>query len=188
MMVDLAGKTVVVLASGPSLTDEQIALVKRSGLITIAVNTTWEKARFCRVIWAGDFGWWKYNSDKIDISAERWCDNENAKKYGCRAHARAMKQVSNSGLLAVEWACASGAAIVIMVGFDASIEDGIHHHGPHDETPNPTEARCLKWIDQARRLRNFHSKKKIINCSTKTKIDAFPKRNLTDVLCSLNVI
>lgn len=188
MMVNLVGKTVAVLASGPSLSNKQIQLVERSGLITVAVNTTWEKSRFCHVIFAGDFGWWKHNAHKIDISAERWSGNENTKKYGCRFHERRIKPVSNSGLLAVDWCLWRGASLIILLGFDASTKNGIHHHGPHEKTANPNAGRCLRWIEQARQLKNFHKDRKIINCSAETEIDAFPKKNLTDVLCSLNLI
>jgi len=51
------GHTAVVVASGPSLTDEQIALVEHSDVLTIAVNNSYEKLQHPDAVYACDYLW-----------------------------------------------------------------------------------------------------------------------------------
>lgn len=183
------GEPAVVLASGPSLTQEQIDLCEKSKIKTIAINTTWEKARFCHVIYAGDYGWWKYNSKKIDIDVERYCCWEPAsKQFGAVFVPRPIQPSYNSGLNGIHIAYLKKANPILICGFDASVEKGIHHHGPHEKTTNPTQKRCNDWVKQARQLKNICEGTEIINCSIESRLDAFPRRPLEEMLCELGLI
>ncbi|MGQ6076331.1 hypothetical protein ACUNGR_13575 [Serratia sp. IR-2025] len=51
--------TVVCVASGPSLTAADCALVEASGLPAIAVNNSWRLIPACAVIYAADCCWWE---------------------------------------------------------------------------------------------------------------------------------
>ena len=54
------GRTVVVVASGPSLTDEQVALIGPN-VMTIAVNSSYTKLAHPDAIYGCDYLWWKHN-------------------------------------------------------------------------------------------------------------------------------
>lgn len=178
-----------VLASGPSLTKHQIQLVEQSKIKTVAVNTTWEAVPFCDVIYAGDYAWWLHNEAKINIKAERWTCSEPARtNFNAFYRKRTLTPTYNTGLLAVELAHFFGAAPVIMLGFDSSLENGVHHHGLHKKTPNPTAQRCAGWVNQAEAMRRILKDAEIYNCSENSAIEAFPKKDLEKTLCELGLI
>lgn len=187
------GLPCAVLASGPSLGFDDYAdvkLIKESGIKTIAVNSTWEHARFCDVIYGGDGVWWKYHHSSIDIPAERWtCSKGPVQLYNCRYRARHVKPGYNSGCNAVELAAnVFKASPVIMLGFDCSIKHGVHHHGKHKQTSNPTSDRTERWKPQFKSLRDKTKGATIYNCSRYSELGYFPRRDLKDVLCELGLI
>jgi len=184
------GEPCAVLASGPSLHENDIALIEKSGIKTIAVNTTWEKVRFCDVIYAGDGIWWKYNHSKIDIPAERWtCAKSPVHLYDCTYRARFIKPGYNSGANAIEVAAnVFKASLVIMLGFDCSVKHGVHHHGKHKHTSNPTADRAARWRPQFKNLREKTEGTEVINCSRFTEINSFPQRDLKELLCERGLI
>lgn len=188
--IDWTGKIVAVLASGPSLVQEDIELVKKSGIKTIAVNTTWEKVRFCDVIYAGDNVWWKHHHNSIDIDAERWCCAKAAViPYKCFYRDRKVKPGYNSGANAIELAAnVFKAKTILLLGFDCSVKNGIHHHGNHKNTPNPNERRCEQWKKQFKSLLDLCKNTEIINCSRYTEIKHFPIKKLDAALCELGLI
>jgi hypothetical protein len=182
------GEPVFVLASGPSLTLEDIETVRKSGFKTIAVNSTWEKARFCDVLFAADNTWWLENYDKIDILAARASLSYNAEQYqdAPRFPSRvAGKGGFNSGCIAIEYAVANDAGPVLMLGFDCSVKNGIHHHGKHKNLKNPDAGKCRIWMDQFALLRKLYKHAKIINCSRYTELKVFPRMSLEFMLESL---
>lgn len=179
---------VVVLASGPSLTLEDIELVERSKIKTIAVNTTWKKARFCDILYAGDLAWWKHNHESIDISAQRWsCSSTARHKYQTHYRGSRIKPGHNSGANAIELAYHLGARKILLLGFDCSVINGTHHHGDHSKTANPNEKRCKGWERQFQMLTSLCKDATIINCSRFTALDCFPKKDIKTALSELQV-
>ena len=174
------------LASGPSLTVEDVETVRVSGIITVAVNSTWKMAPFCDVLYAGDYRWWKSYGNEVNIPAKRISRSSNAeKKFRAKYHKTKLGKSYNSGQLAVEYALARKAKKVILLGFDGSIANGIHHHGPHDKSPNPNEDRCRRWQPQFKDLAKVYKGADIVNCSRYTEIECFPRMSLEDALCGL---
>jgi hypothetical protein len=177
-----AGQTVVVIATGPSLTQQDCDLVEQSGLKTIAVNNAWQYARFCDVLYAGDLAWWVHYYSAVDIPAEKWTLSQNAAQvFEINRHQSKRIKGYNSGLLAIEMAIHFGAATVLILGFDASLDDGVHVHGPHVGIANPNKAGVQRWLGYFEALAKDHHN--IINCSRKTAITCFPRQTLEDALC-----
>lgn len=174
------GKTVVCIASGPSLTAEDCALVEQTGLPTIAVNSSWKIARFADIVYAGDPGWWTNYGSEIDIPAERWtCAGSIARHL--KIHHHRIGGSYNSGSRAVQLAIDLGAARVLLLGYDASVKRGTHWHGEHTKTRNPDEARCMKWHKHFAAI--DRKGVEVINCSRETELTCFPRMNLEDVIC-----
>lgn len=175
-------RTVVVLASGPSLTQTDIETVH--GCRTVAVNSTWEKARFCDVIFAADNRWWIHNHELIDIPARRVTLSYRAPDFGAeRFRSLIARHGYNSGCLAIEYALCAGAERVLLLGFDCSVKDGAHHHGSHGLWPDPTAMTCMIWKQQFERLRKVYADAEIINCSRRTALECFPRADLESALC-----
>ena len=179
------GKAVAIIASGPSLTADDCVLVETSGLTTIAVNSSWRLARFASVIYAGDACWWDAYGGEIDIDAERvTCSRQAASKHGIKHHS--MYGEYNSGMRAIQLAIDRGAKRIVLLGFDCSLENGIHWHGPHDKTSNPDVVKVKKWHRQFSRIAAMakHRRIEVINCSRHTELDCFERVALEDALCS----
>lgn len=177
---DWAGKTVFCIAPGPSLTRQDCELIKQTKAPVVAVNNAWEWAKFCDVIYACDPGWWEHNIFKININAELWTCFENlAHEYELNCHGPFLGAL-NSGLRALQLAVDRGAKRVILIGYDCSVVNGLHFHGPHEKTPNPDPAKCRKWNTQFSNM-DFGDCE-IINCSRYTELSCFKKQNLEDVL------
>ena len=180
------GKPVAVLASGPSMTQEDADAIRDAKIKTIAVNGTWKLAPWCDVLYAGDYRWWKAYGDKIDIPAKRLSRSSNSEKsHGATYVKTKMSRAYNSGQLAIEVAIRYGGNPIILLGFDGSVANGVHWHGEHKKTPNPNKERCRRWQAQFKEITKVYPKAHIINCSRYTEIECFERADLTDVLHGL---
>ena len=178
------GQTAVVIGSGPSLTQADCALVERSGLPTIAVNSAWQWALFCDVLYAGDLTWWVNYGPDVDIEVEKYTLSQNAAQvFGLKRHKSKLGNGYNSGMLGIEMAINFGADTVLMLGFDASVDNGLHFHGKHTKTANPDKVRCARWIGYFDKLADTYPKANIINCSRESAILRFPRVDLEQALC-----
>jgi len=183
------GRNVAVLASGPSLNVEDCEAVRDAGFITVAVNSAWKIAPWCDVLYAGDARYWKAFHEDIDnakIEAKRYSKSLNAERnYGARVAKSLMKGDYNSGQMAIEFAMRNAPDMVVLLGFDGSIKNGLHFHGTHGKTPDPTKNRCKKWHPQFARIGEYYNTSIVVNCSRYTEIDVFKCRSLEDVIDSL---
>lgn len=182
-MVDLA----VVLGSGPSLGHDNYAdveTVRNSGAFVATVNTTWKRAPWADILYAGDNCWWREHGKKVTSGAERWtCSLSSAKKFNCNHRARQIRPGYNSGACAIEVvANVYNASTILMLGFDCSVKHGIHHHGPHKRTGNPDSCRCRQWRRQFKSLKDVCKNTRIINCSRYTELDVFECMPLAQAL------
>lgn len=176
--MDLARKTVVCIASGPSLTAEDCAAVLRSGLTTIAVNSSWKLAPFCDILYAGDAAWWEANIDEVDVPAQRWTFSQQASRR-FDLHRHVAFGSCNSGLRAIHLAFELGAARVILLGYDCSIAGGTHWHGDHKLTSNPKAHNCREWM---RGFAQLPARERIWNCSRETALTIFERMTLSEGL------
>ena len=175
------GRTVACIASGPSLVAEDCALIESAALPTIAINHSWQLARFAEIVYAGDSCWWEHYGHEIDIPAERWTHNPNvAQQFGIQANGKG-QSVLNSGYRAIELAISFGASRVLLLGFDCSVRNGTHWHGAHTKTKNPDSRRCTEWLAQFGRLARHGAE--VINCSRETALTCFPRMTIEEALC-----
>lgn len=157
-------------------------MIRSAGLFTIAVNSSWQMARFADVIYAGDPAWWDHNQAIIDIPAERWsCYQGAALAFGVNCHPMPNGPF-NSGQRAIQFAIERGANRVILLGYDCSVANGSHWHGDHKETKNPNAKRAQIWQGQFAAIELGDCQ--VINCSRETELKAFPRMKLEDALCS----
>ncbi|WP_368655397.1 hypothetical protein ABRY94_11740 [Castellaniella ginsengisoli] len=172
-------KTVAVIASGPSLTQADCDLIEEAGIPAIAVNDSWRMARFAQIVFAGDGAWWDAHIGAVDIPAARWTSAQPAaERYGLNRYPWAGEY--NSGALAVQLAAIQGAERAILIGADCSIARGLHWHGPHEKTKNPTADRVRLWHQHYAQAGAIAAAGgcEVVNCSRHTDLTCFPVRNL----------
>lgn len=159
-MIRKGWEEVVCLASGPSLTMEQVEQVYQSGYPTIVVNNTFMLAPWAEVLYAGDLGWWreyylkaKFVMTEDDLVAEFWTLEGNKKNLN-RHHPDSIHHIQevpfvrkpglgtevlhhhggNSGYHAINLAYLFGARKIILAGYDHQHANGKSHwHGDHDK-------------------------------------------------------
>lgn len=182
------GSTVVCIASGPSLTKEDCAAVERSRLRAIAANTSWKRAQFADILFAADQAWWQQNIHEKPTPAQWWtCSHAAAKEFD-QLHLYVTREPHrNSGARSIDLALDLGAARILLLGFDCSLVDGVHWHGPHERTMNPDDQTLVKWrqdFDQVAE-RCERASVPVVNCSRKTALTCFPRAPLDGELKSV---
>lgn len=194
---DWRGHTAVVLASGPSLTTEQCALVEAAPVKTIAVNSTWRLID-ADVLYACDYLWFKVCLPEFKASKRRaavWTqDRSAAERWGLnwvRQDSRpglgnpGLRTNGNSGAGAVNLAFLFGCRRILCVGLDMKLGPNgeRHHHGDH---PKPLVQGLVfnDWIFKMRTMAKDlkAAKCEVINCSTTTALECFPRGDLATEL------
>jgi hypothetical protein len=183
------GATVVVMASGPSLTREDVETVRQwreaePNRYVIVTNTTYQLATWADALFFHDYKWWK-----------KYCDDVHAKFKGRLVTVAPVNTASvdwlrdwnsygNSGAAAIALAVLAGARRVITLGLDCQYAGNKKHwHGDHPHGLG--NARSLKkWPAGFARLAT-HAKSsgvEVINASRATALDCFERRPLEEVL------
>lgn len=172
-MSRFVGRTVVCIASGPSLTEDDCALVEISGHAVIVINNSWRLAPFADVLLAGDGAWWDAYVAEVTIPAERVCCGEAAAKRHGIEFFKPRQAHWNSGMAAIWYAQAQGAARVVLLGYDCKAQHGKRHwHGDHDRTKNPPMTTISGW---ARNFARMPVGGPVVNSSRDTAITRWPR-------------
>ena len=204
------GATVVIVASGESLTTEHCAAVREwkertaGGLArVIAINTSYRRAPFADVLYACDGAWWRAKDPEllipnVDVVRARfqpeqlWTqDAAAAKEYGLRfiasqrnpglsKRAGLINQGMNSAYQAMNFSFLAGARRMVLLGVDCK---GGHWHGDH---PKPLSNRLphRQWKEHFARLAHDLRNEgvDVANCSPGTALQAFRLADLHEEL------
>lgn len=175
----------IILASGPSLCDEDIDAAKASGHRLITVNEThWRAGRPDHHV-ADDLSWWRHNLDIVHPSAKRWTvSRQAAKRYGLNK--LPYYQHHLSGITAIKLAIHLGAKRIILLGYDCQATDGQSHwHGDHSAQvrPNPKPYDFERWRRLFDRFAaTLPAGVEVINCSRETALTCFNLLPLNEAL------
>lgn len=191
--------TIVILASGPSLTAAQITHVRHvqadGRCHVIAINSTFFAAPFAEVIYASDEKWWKWHADALrDQQAYKYSLQKTATHggavplrasglFGLEEDPTALRSGGHSGHAAINLAVHLGASTIILLGYDGQrgLDGAVHHHPPHPDNRVGGFARmihALGTLVEPLRQRGIA----ITNCTPTTAIPHFPTADLADVL------
>jgi hypothetical protein len=189
------------LASGPSLTEEDVALVKRwkekqIDRTVCVVNTTFRAAPWADVLYACDRQWWDaYGSELSEFKGKRYCYAQGGERWGatrivghqggglCNRPGE-IRTGGNSGHQAIHLAYNLGATRIILLGFDMGHSAGKSHwHGNHPRGLG-NGGNFRQWIDWMGLLAKDLKGKgvEVINCSRTTKLECFKKADPSSVL------
>jgi len=163
--------TVVIIASGPSLTVKDCALVEEwrawnlSRRRVIVVNSSCVLAKFSDVLYAGDLRWWEeyYKQTREWFAGQLWTEDLEALASCDRLHYIAserydglnlrrgkINQGGNSGFQALGLAFQSGADRILLVGYD--MQDRVI---APDDPPQPVDNLGHWHPDHPGRLHSF---------------------------------
>lgn len=177
-------KTIIFIASGPSLTANDCALASGSGYPVIAVNSSWRAVPDCQHIFAADFSWWEYYHDSLQTRAELWTQSKRAHaRFGVKLFRPVESGPFNSGQLAIQLAAHICAERVILLGYDCTLANGAHWHGRHPATMhNPVPREVTRWHTDFSSLAGALPGVEIINASRETALTCFTRLPLEAVL------
>lgn len=185
------GRTVVCIASGPSLTEEDAELVHASGHPTIVTNTTFRLCPWADALVAFDCRWWQVYSHEVrETFAGRtvtFCPKGAAARWGVETtlhRADWVQAFGNSGTAAISLAIAGGASKVVMLGFDCQKTGGrTHWHGDHPKALGNAIS-MPGWPKLFRKVAQFAEARRVpvLNASRETALTCFPRMALEDAL------
>lgn len=173
--------TTFVLASGPSLTPEDIETVRLTGSKVIAVNSTIFSAPFADICFGIDVKWWRHYHERVKTLGCRMVSSNG----GCKGFGVEIIPIQggeNSGHKAIRLADVEGEKEIVLLGFDCK-NAHMHHHGDHP--PPMKKARTAEnWIPAFNGLARNMSEAgvRIINCTRDTALDCFERMTLETYL------
>lgn len=190
--------TAVVVASGPSLADEQITLIEHSVVFTIAVNNSYAKLQHPDVVYACDYLWWKLNhmkakqniprrqlwtqdraaAEQFQLSHIQWEGKDGLGKQGLRVN-------GNSGAGAINLAYHFGARRILLVGMDMQTGPHGEKHW-HADHPKPMVQGQMfeEWIKKMGVLAKDLKAEgiEVVNCTPGSALKHFPMGDLEQEL------
>jgi hypothetical protein len=175
---------VVCIASGPSLTQEQVNSIP-DGTTVICVNDNYRLYPKCQHVFAADSKWWRRYYDDVIATVSPACRLHTTYKAtprwerveGWHTHKTPSKigysmfHGGNSGLLAVELARVLGATKIVLLGYDCRIKDKSHWFGDHPEGFRNADG-VDEWIVAFDQLDKAYKELGIdlVNCSLDTAL------------------
>lgn len=172
--------TWAILASGQSLTKEDVAYVKaakedgRLKGVGAVSNVALDMAPWADFIVSHDSAWWRANPKAKDLNMKKYCRMHVA---GTEQYIPFITQACNSGLMAMDFAYRKrGAERLLILGFDMH---GTHYFGKHPDTLKHTDDKKFKM-----HLRQFDTWNgcPVINCTPGSALTKFPFMQLREAL------
>lgn len=187
--------TVVCLASGPSLTTEDVEYCRGKAPV-IAVNDTHRMAPFADVLYACDAKWWEHHRGvpgfyglkfALQSPAGRWPGVtvlKNDGVTGLAAEPSALCTGKNSGYQAINLAVHLGARRIVLLGYDMQSTGGkTHWFGDHPRALQQTAPyrMFLSMFDTiVQPLAALGIT--VLNCTRQTALKCFPRVSLEEAL------
>jgi hypothetical protein len=183
-------QTIVCVASGPSLTKEQIEYVNLKSKVTFVSNSSAFDFPNATVLFSYDHKWYNYYNDKLKqfFKGAKFCKDKITETSGFAfslVDQEWFKAYGNTGATLLSLALHANPSKVILVGYDLKQTDKSHYHGDHPE-PLGNCNRIEMWKDDFKELYNDYKaqidKIEIYNCSLDSNLDLFPRQDLKKVL------
>lgn len=188
-----AGSVAVCLASGPSLTPDDVERVRHwqgPGRYVLVANTTFKAAPWADVLYAQDAKWWReyFTAVKAEFKGAAYSGQSMPRHFG--AHKFGLPKADNfcnSGAAIISMSIYAGCEKVILLGFDCKRGPNgeVHHHGNHPKGMS-NAASMISWPKRFARVAELAANKgvEVVNCSRGTALTCFARAELDDVLDS----
>lgn len=191
-----AGEQCVIVASGPSAKNCDLESVRGRARV-IAINSSWQLAPWCDVLYGCDFNWWEKQKGLPDFKGLKVSQDVKLSRHQWGVHLVRVirgKDVllfdkpgtigwgGNSGFHCINLAAQFKVKRIVLVGYDMQCTHGLHWHGPHPSgLNNPTVPNVARWcraVDAAAELLKKMGIE-VINCSPVSALQNYPKMTLS---------
>jgi hypothetical protein len=188
------GGTIVILASGPSLTQQDADYVRGKADAVIAINTTYQLAPWADCLYGSDGSrrFWRWHNGVPTFTGLKYTVEAN--KYGVPAlrntgqdgletHPTGLRTGKNSAYAAINLAFHFGAQKIVLLGVDMGRgpTNRAHWHGEHPDKSVPPFDHCLRLFPTiVEPLQNRQID--VVNCSRQTAVTCFPRVPLEEAL------
>jgi len=202
-------QTVILLAGGPSLKEQDLGLIKH--LPIIGINNSYLLGEWVDVCFFGDEQWYNWHRQPLksfgglkvtchprntQMQEVLHVEQDHSKKFGISKDPSKIIFNYNSGSASINLACCFGAKNIILIGFDmCNTNEDTHWHKGHWEHLHKNGKPNRNIIQQQRNpydrfLKGFNQieidvkklKVNIYNCSLNSAIPNFPKCTLKEAL------
>jgi len=192
--------TIVCIASGPSLTRDDVALVERAGHPILGINNAYQVCDKLTYHYACDQSWWHRHYPYTQARTRKFCTEERTNapapsevEQMKRGHTECFSHKwpilctgKNGGFQALNLAYLLGYGRIILLGYDMQGTSGsLHWHEDHafQGAKNPKEGTFKEW----RRIFNKMASEilsvvEVLNATRQTALECFPKIKLEEVL------
>lgn len=188
------GETVVCIATGPSLTAEDVNACRGRARV-IAVNDAYKLAPWADVLYACDEKWIAHHKGVPSFQGPKYGMTVNPKKWpawiklsndgvnGLCLEPTGLRTGRNSGYQAINLSVHLGAKRILLLGYDMSRHGGKgHFFGEHPKNWSPSPFHSFldsfKTIEQP--LKDLGVE--VVNCSRRTALKVFPTMALDAAL------
>ncbi len=195
---DWVGSTVVILATGPSLTQADVDFCRGKARV-IAVNNAYTVAPWADALYGTDAQWWGWHKGVPSYTGPKWALNHsqwgpfrakypdiqlliNTGPSGLEHKPTGLKHGRNSGYAAINLAVHYGAKRIILLGYDMQTRGKqTHFFGDHpNKSASPYAAFRARFQSLVKPLAKIGVE--VINCTRKSALQTFPMGRLEDVL------
>ncbi len=204
--MNYADKPVVIVATGPSLSEHQCEIVrvlKDGGLIYVTVvNNAYERVPNADALVAADQPWWMAHKDRVTKACPniaRWTCDGRGREFGAQVFpvshgvgiakdGEGIRRGSSSGFMAIGLAIRWGAKHICLIGFDGKkAADGrVHYFGDHKEKNLNRHAPLQKFAEEYDTLAGPCEERgiRLVNCSIDTATQLLMRGSLCgELLC-----
>lgn len=198
---DWEGETVVIFASGPTMTQEIAYAFRSKNVRCIVINDQFRLAPWADVLYAADWQWWMHakNADhrnfagtKVTVSFWPMLGPDimflnPGQEYGLSDRDDTLNTCRNSGFQAMNLAVLRGAKELILCGYDyRKVDNKSHNFGDHPEgLANVSDFKC--WVRLVTKSAPDFTARgvKVVNCSRKSALKCFPYEPVENVLARI---
>lgn len=176
----------VVLATGPSLTADQVEHVRQAHVEgrckAVAVSNAYQLAPWADALVSNDRNWWNVHPDAVNFAGKKFAGVAMHRIQELPASGGYVSG-TNSGLQGMRVAQMLGATKILLLGFDMH---GDHYFGKHPHPlRNTAPARFLSFIKQFDGWRGCA----VVNCTPGSALQRFPMSTIeqelaVEVLCA----
>ena len=157
-----------VIATGPSLTLEQVMRVRH--LPTVVVSDAYALAPWAAALVSADRAWWRHH--RPEFAGRKFCalpvDGYDTERL------EGLPMGTNSGLWAMHVAVMLGATSMLLLGFDMG---GTHYFGPHPEGLKNTKPHRFEQFK--RQFANYRPRGvEVVNCTPGSALKCYRMASL----------
>lgn len=188
-------ETVVVVASGPSLTPEDVYYCKGKARVAV-INDNVRLASWADLLYAADYPWWKLYDGVPDFEGQKWTQDQRAAEEFDLNHTKGFWRNGisrdqnfihygrNSGFQCCNLVFLMGVKRILLLGFDMQKTDRkMHWFGNHPNTLH-RQSEHGKWVVLMDKAAIYYEKAgvEVINCTRETALKKYERKPITDCL------